>query len=72
MVNKPCYLPRAAPKAMESLVGQSRVFRFAASPVKEIRKKLKMNINMDKDELKELHVEIRIYRRGDLVGTHWT
>lgn len=26
------YLPRAAPRAMESLVGQSRIFRFEASP----------------------------------------
>lgn len=30
-----CYLPLAAPKAMESLVGQSRVLRFAAAPVNQ-------------------------------------
>lgn len=29
----PLYLPLAAPKAIESLVGQSRILRFAAAPV---------------------------------------
>lgn len=35
-----CDLPRAAPKAMESLVGQSRVLRLAASPVIRIMKQI--------------------------------
>lgn len=30
------HLPRAAPRAMESLVGQSRVFLVDASPVKNL------------------------------------
>lgn len=49
MLNIPVsYLPRAAPRAIESLVGQSRVFLLAASPVMQIVVKKRLMSNQSR------------------------
>lgn len=55
---------------MESLVGQSRVFLFAASPVRELvnPKPNVMNNNMNQQK----GVLDGKYRRDDLVEIRWT
>lgn len=59
-------MPRAAPRAIDSLVGQSNIFLFAGSPV------VKLNFRINGYEKNKLKGFWNAYHRVYLAKNHWT